>query len=216
MSTQDFGQYNAAVRQNGLRLNANEPLVAEGSATFGGTTNATGIVTVTGGITSPSTYSNTVWHSGGTSPFSGVAATSGASNVSVVSTDTYVCEVFVPINSKLTGISVLNGTAAAGDTFVGLADSTGKIVAKSATNVAASGTSTYQAIPFTTTYNAVGPATYFICMQGSSTSGRFNAHTIGNFGAVAVTSETYGTFLTTAAYSATAFTSAVGPVADVY
>jgi len=37
MSTQDLGQYNAAVKQNGLRLNANEPLVAAGATTLSGT-----------------------------------------------------------------------------------------------------------------------------------------------------------------------------------
>lgn len=41
MSTQDLGQYNAAVRQNGIRLNANEALVAAGSVS------ATGAVTFT-------------------------------------------------------------------------------------------------------------------------------------------------------------------------
>jgi len=34
MSTQDLGQYNAAVRQNGVRLGANEPLVVSGSTTL--------------------------------------------------------------------------------------------------------------------------------------------------------------------------------------
>jgi hypothetical protein len=32
--SQDLGQYNAAVRQNGVRLNANEPLVVAGSTTL--------------------------------------------------------------------------------------------------------------------------------------------------------------------------------------
>lgn len=36
MSTQDLGQYNSAVRQNGLRLNANEPLVTAGPVSFTG------------------------------------------------------------------------------------------------------------------------------------------------------------------------------------
>lgn len=31
MSTQDIGQYSAAIRQNGLRLNANEPMVVDSS-----------------------------------------------------------------------------------------------------------------------------------------------------------------------------------------
>lgn len=34
MSSQDLGQYNAAIRQNGVRLSANEPLVAAGSVTL--------------------------------------------------------------------------------------------------------------------------------------------------------------------------------------
>ena len=34
MSTQDLGQYISAVRQNGVRLNANEPLVVAGSTTL--------------------------------------------------------------------------------------------------------------------------------------------------------------------------------------
>jgi hypothetical protein len=36
MSTQDLGQYIPAVRQNGVRLNANEPLVVASAATFNG------------------------------------------------------------------------------------------------------------------------------------------------------------------------------------
>lgn len=42
MSTQDLGQYIPAVRQNGVRLNANEPLVVASTATFTGTVLQTG------------------------------------------------------------------------------------------------------------------------------------------------------------------------------
>ena len=38
MSTADLGQYVAAVRQNGVRLGVNEPLVAAGTNTLSGTT----------------------------------------------------------------------------------------------------------------------------------------------------------------------------------
>lgn len=41
MSTQDTGQYLAPVRQNGIRLNANEPLVVAGTATFSGAVTST-------------------------------------------------------------------------------------------------------------------------------------------------------------------------------
>lgn len=175
----------------------------------------TGTNTATGGIVGPGTMP-TVFHSGGLQPTAAAAATSGATNASVVTTETYVCEVFVPVNTTLTGISVLNGTAVAGNLNVGLANSSGSVVAKSATTTAASGTTAYQQVPFTTPYSAVGPAKYFILLQGSNTSGRYIAHTIGNFGATKVTSETYGTFLTTAAYSTTTFTTAIAPVADTY
>src|SRR3977135_525483 len=50
MSTQDLGQYIEAVRQNGVRLNANEPLVAAGTNTISGATTF-GIVTVPTGKT---------------------------------------------------------------------------------------------------------------------------------------------------------------------
>lgn len=177
---------------------------------------ATGSITSAGGQAQAGSVQSTVYHSGGTAPFSGVAATSGATNASIVTTETYVCEVFIPDNTTLTGVSVLNGTAVAGHLNVGLANAAGTVVAKSATNVSGSGTSTYQQIPFSATYSAIGPAKYFILLQGDNTSARYNAHTIGNFGATKVTSETYGTFLTTAAYSTTTFTTAIAPVADVY
>lgn len=48
MSTQDLGQYNGAVRQNGVRLNANEPLVAAGANTLSGATTVSGALSVTG------------------------------------------------------------------------------------------------------------------------------------------------------------------------
>lgn len=44
MSTQDFGQYNAAVRQNGLRLNSKEPLVAAGTVTLPAGTTVGGVL----------------------------------------------------------------------------------------------------------------------------------------------------------------------------
>lgn len=203
-------QYNSYVKDNGGILSA---LPVSTTSTLA----VSGAITPTGGVAAAGGFSSsTVFHSGGTAPFSGVAATSGATNASVVTTETYVCEVFVPANATLTGVSVLNGTAVAGHLNVGLANSSGVVVAQSATTTSASGTSTYQQVPFTATYAAKGPAKYFILLQGDNTSGRYNAHTIGNFGATKVTSETYGTFLTTAAYSTTTFTTAIAPVADVY
>jgi len=47
MSAQDLGQYSAAVRQNGVRLNANEPLVAAGTNTLSGATTVSGAASFT-------------------------------------------------------------------------------------------------------------------------------------------------------------------------
>jgi len=47
MSTQDLGQYNAAVKQNGIRLGANEPLVAAGANTLSGVTTVSGAASFT-------------------------------------------------------------------------------------------------------------------------------------------------------------------------
>lgn len=220
MSTQDLGQYNPAVRQNGLRLNSNEPMVVASAETHSGTETHSGAVTFTaavsqsGGQNQAGAVQSTVFHSGGYQP----VATTGTTDKTVVTTETYYAEVFVPDNTTITGISVLNGTttSASANLNVGLANASGVIVAKSATTTAQAAANSYQQIPFTAPYSAVGPAKYFIAVQGSATTAHLATHTIGNFGASKVTSETYGTFLTTASYATTTFTTGLGPIADSY
>lgn len=128
-------------------------------------------------------------------------------------TETYIAEVFVPVTVTLTGIAVFNGSDVTGNTAVALANADGTVVASSAAT-AGSGTDAYQRIPFTTPYTAVGPATYYVLRQQSSTTARYNAHTIGNFGASKKTGETFGTFTTIT--PPTTFTTALGPVASLY
>jgi hypothetical protein len=169
----------------------------------------TGATTVTGGIVPPGT-APTVFHTGGTN--AGIAAY-GTDTTPVV-TETYYCEVFVPNNATLTGLSVLNGTAVSGNIKVGLANSAGAVVAQSASTTAGSGTNAYQAIAFTTTYAAVGPAKYFALVQYAATTARYRVHVVGNFGAGKVTSETYGTL--TSGYATTTFATAGAIVADTY
>lgn len=151
----------------------------------------------------------TVFHTGSAAP---PTTTSGTDTTPVI-TEEYVSEVFVPCNAPLTGVALLNGSAAAGNLTVILYDSTGNIVANSA-STAQSGTAAYQQIPFATAYQAKGPAKYFVGLQCSSTSARFRTHILGNFGAAKKTSQTYGT-LTTLTPPST-FTTALGPIADVY
>lgn len=207
----------------GRALRTKLPIVTTSTITAAGATNTgnatvTGIFTATGGIAAAGGGSNsTVFHSGGV----GVVATTGLNQKQIVTTETYYAEVFIPANTTVTGISVLNGhTTNAGVSLnVGLANSSGVIVANSATTTAQTTADTYQQIPFTTPYAAKAPAKYYIAVQGSTTTGfiaTFGAAATQNFGANKVTSETYGTFLTTATYATTTYTASLGPVADTY
>jgi hypothetical protein len=94
-----------------------------------------------------------------------------------------------------------------------VADSSGNIVAQTA-STAASGTDAYQDVPFTATYSAVGPATYYVLLQNNNTSNRFNSHTFGRFGASKKTGETFGMFTTIT--PPTTFTTGLGPIATLY
>ena len=176
------------------------------NAVVGGTLTVTGGVAASGGFSiSPRTL-----HTGGVAP----AAAADGTNVTPATTSTYYAEVFVPANVTLTGVAVFNGSAADGNVHVGLANSSGTIVAESNTTTAQSGTDTFQRVPFTSSYAAKGPATYYVLTQNSTTTARFNAHAIGNFSAAAVTSQTYGTFTTLS--PVTTFTADVGPIATLY
>lgn len=209
--TQIENYIDAIYQQRGI--NTAFPITTSSTITATGGITATAAITDTGGIAGPGTQP-TVFHSGGYQP----PATTGTTSTQLVTTDTYFAEVFVPVNTTITGVSVLNGTttSASLNLNVGLANSAGTIVASSATTTAQAAANAYQKIPFSTPYTAVGPAKYFVAVQGSATTGYIATHTIGNFGATLITSETYGTFVTSASYSTTTFTASRGPVADTY
>lgn len=140
-------------------------------------------------------------------------ATTSGNNSTPVTTETYIGEVFVPCNMTVTGIAVFNGSDVTGNMNVGLADSDGVNVAESA-DTAGSGTDAYQLVPFTSTYATVGPATYFITIQYSSGTARYNTHTVGSFGASKKTGETFGTFTTIT--PPTTFTTNLANIASLY
>lgn len=149
------------------------------------------------------------WPSGGATPFT---ATTGTDTTPVV-TETYVARVYIPLNMSLTGVSVLNGSAVAGNITVALADSNGSILANSA-STAASGTAAYQAVPFSAITPVKGPGEYFILLQCNNTGYRFRSHAIGNFKAGKLTGQTYGTL--PAFTPPTGFTADLGPIASTY
>lgn len=177
-----------------------------------GAMSISGILTPTGGIAAAGGFAvPTVFHSGNAAP----STTTTGTDTTPVVTETYICEVFVPHNCTLTGVSVLNGSAVAGNMQISLADSAGNPIAAAQTaSTAASGTAAYQKVPFVTPYTAKGPAKYFILLQNNNVANRYRSHILGNFGASKKTGETYGVF--TVVTPPTTFTTGLGPIADLY
>lgn len=152
----------------------------------------------------------TVFHSGSAAP---VAVTTGT-DATAVNTETYIVEVFVPVNATLTGVKWLGLATSTGNVQFELADSTGALIAGAATaSTATAATANYQTAAFAAAYAAKGPGKYFVLMQNSG-SNHYRAHAMGNFGASKKTGETYGTF--TAVTPPTTFTADIAPILDVY
>ena len=151
----------------------------------------------------------TVFHSGDTSPPTTTTGTDTTPSV----TETYVSRVYVSCNALITGISILNGSAVAGNVTAILYDADGVPLAKSA-STAQSGTAAYQAIPLSTAYQASGPGRYYVGLQFDSTSARFRTHILGVFPAFKKTGEVYGT--AAALTPVATFTTGVGPIASTY
>lgn len=196
-------------------------IVVQGTTVFSSTSSAvtlavatslTGAQTPTGGIAAAGgfTASPRLVHTGGSAPQVSTAGT----DATPVATEVYIAEVFVPCNMTVTGLAVMNGSVASGNMKVGLADSTGAVVATSA-STAMSGTDAYQRIAFTATYAAKGPATYYALQFIDNNTARVNMHTFGNFGASKQTGQTYATGFTTIT-PPTTFTTALAPIASLY
>lgn len=205
------------VKYNGLNttkaVSFESTLAVTGAATFTGAITTTAAQVPTGGIAAAGGFSASPRNIN-TGGVPAVTAADGT-NTDIVTTETYIAEVFVPSNCTVTGVAIFNGGAVAGNLTIGLADSTGAPIAAAKTaSTAASGTDGYQRIAFAAPYAAVGPATYYVMVQGNNTGGDINTHTVGNFNAQKQTAQTYGTF--TAITVAGTFTTAVGPIAALY
>lgn len=195
---------------DGMALLADEiqaPTIS-GAVTFDGAITPTGGVAAAGGFS----VSPRCWHTGGAAP----TQTTDGTNLDAVVTEIYVAEVFVPCNATLTGVAVLNGGAAAGNGKVMLFDSAGTRVAISA-STAMSGTDAYQRIPFSATYAAKGPATYYVGCIFDNSGHDLNTHILGSFGAGKITGKVYAT---ESGYTSitvpTTFTTGLGPIAQLY
>jgi len=132
MSAQDLGQYIPAVRQNGIRLHASEPLVVAtgGTVTLPATTTIGGSsVSALGTITSTSANAFTVGANGLTNPQLNIdgstasaatginikgAAAAGGVAISVLSSGTNES---LTLDAKGSGTVTINGTATGGVTL---------------------------------------------------------------------------------------------------
>lgn len=190
---------------------ANLAMTFAQAVSFSSTVGVTGVLTPTGGVAAAGGFSASPrnCHTGGVP----ATQTTDGNDTTPSITETYIAEVFVPANCTVTGIAVLNGSAVAGNIKAALHDSAGAVLGSSA-STAASGTDAYQKLDLSTPLAVVGPATYYVSQQCSSTSQRLNTHILGTFGASKKTGETYGTH--TAITPPTSFTTAQGPIASLY
>lgn len=131
----------------------------------------------------------------------------------------YMTPVFVPVNTTFTGFAVNNGaTVGTNKYIVALFDKDGNVLANSATaGTTTAGADAYQAVPFTATYAAKGPALYWVGLYINGTTDRFRTIPalgayVGNSGSVG--SQTFGTV--SAVTPPTTFTAGEGPVGYLY
>lgn len=154
------------------------------------------------------------WHTGGAPANISTAGT----NLSIVVTELYVAEVFVPANATITGVAAFWGDATEGNAKVMLFDSSGNRLAISAsTDVSGHTVDAYTRVPFSATYAAKGPATYYVGIIADTNTHRINTHVIGQFGAGRITGLVYATETGYAAITVpTTFTTGYGPIASLY
>lgn len=188
---------------------------ASGNSVVAGTLGVTGVTTPTGGI---APYSATaVFSNFGSDWKAGTFA--GNTSATPGNTTVYLTQVRIPYNVTLTGVNVTNAaTCGTNKWIVALFNSAGVAVANSAlAGTLCSGASGYQAIPFTGTYAAVGPGTYWIGLYADGATDRYYAiPAVGKIGGLAgsVGTQVFGTVATVAL--PTTFTADVGPAAFTY
>lgn len=187
-------------------------LTSTGAVTITPATTVTGALTPTGGVASAGgfTIKANVVHTGG---MPARVSTDGTDATPVI-TEVYYDQIYIPANMIVTGVAIFNGSVASGNYKVGLFNSSGVLVATSA-STAMSGTDAYQRVPFTATYAALGPGTYYVGLLIDNTTARYNTHTVGDFVAAKQTGQVYATGFTTITL-ATTFTTALGPIASLY
>lgn len=186
-----------------------------GAITAQSTIAATGAITPTGGIAAAGgfTAKPAGIHTLGTM----ASVTTYGTDASNTNTEAYNAAIFVPCNMSVTGISVFNGSAVAGNIKAYLFASNGTTAIGATASTAQSGTDAYQRMALVGGPIAVlGPATYYISVTGDTSGGtqKLNLHTYGEGPAWKSTGLTYGT--NASVTPVTTFTADVGCVASIY
>jgi hypothetical protein len=133
----------------------------------------------------------------------------------LAATTMYCTELDMPFSKLVTGLADLLGSVGGTDKhIVALYDSTGNLLANSATAGTTAGTaSTYEHISFTAPYYVVGPAVYYGCLQTNGTTATVRmlvTSTQDGYTTKGFTGQTFGTVPATITVPTT-FTTAVGP-----
>jgi hypothetical protein len=144
-----------------------------------------------------------------------VVSTQGTDTANAANTDAYEVEIYVPSTMSTTGVSVFNGSVAAGNVTVYLADTAGFEILHTA-STAQTGTATYQKIPWTASPTTIpGPGTYYLYFTNSGNTGTWRTFPVAGACATSLqTGVTYGTFPNNV--PPTTFTTNVGPFGSLY
>lgn len=204
--------YNSLSLNNNLTVAGTSTLTGAVTAPAGVTGNVTGNLTgnITGQVVA-ATSSPRLIATGG---YPAIISTSGTDSTPVV-TETYVTEIYVPVNMTITGVALFNGSNVTGNVTVGLATAAGApIAAAKSASTAGSGVDAYQLVPFAAPYAATGPARYYIQTQYDSGTARYNTHHVGVFGCTKQTTQVYGTL--TSFTAPTTFTADICNMASLY
>lgn len=134
-----------------------------------------------------------------------------------------VTSVFVPVNSKITGIAYLiGGTGGTNKCYAVLYDAAGNVLGNSSVTSggATVGTaSTFQTLALTAAINIVGPALYYVGVSINGTTARICTIVAGTQSGVytGTAAQTHGTSVTVAAITPpVTFTTNVGPYVYLY
>lgn len=174
-----------------------------------------GTVTFVGGFAGVNQLvgANVNWSLGGAP-----AAPSTGNNTTMVAGTAYWVQMFLEADQTLTGLEFLTGTTAGTDQWIGsLYNIAGTPVAVTALQTVTSLVNQLEKFPFTSTYKAPGPGYYFITLQSSGTTNKFQSYTVPgaayNAGSIAGTTSTQAVIATLASAG---YTNNVGPVSCVY